>query len=175
MVNWFWALVMVIIIQRIFELHIANKNRIWALTQGAQEFGRRHYPLFFALHIGWLIGWIIEGHLGRGQVSEFWHVWLSAFVLAQGLRYWCMISLGRSWNTRIIVIPGQFLIRKGPYRFLSHPNYLAVAVELISVPLLFGATTTAMSATLLNAVLILAIRIPEERQALQSNLRHPFL
>ncbi len=167
MVDWLGLLAIVIICQRICELYIARRNRIWALAAGAQELGTGHYPLFFLLHIGWLIGWTMESSLGGSAVSELWYVWFSLFVVAQGLRYWCIASLGRLWNTRILVIPGGSLICKGPYRFLSHPNYLAVAIELVSVPLIFGAITTATLATLLNAVLILGIRIPEERHALQ--------
>ena len=160
-------MVTIIISQRISELYIAKRNHTWALAAGAQEFGNRHYPLFFLLHIGWLLGLVIESSLNGGSVNEFWYLWLSLFIIAQGLRYWCMASLGRSWNTRILVIPNGAAISKGPYRFLPHPNYLAVAIELISVPLIFGAVITATLATFLNAVLILGIRIPQENIALR--------
>ena len=159
-------MVTVISSQRLFELYVAKNNRTWALTAGAQEFGAWHYPLFVLLHSGWLAGWIIEFSLGDGTVSEFWYLWLSLFLLAQGLRYWCMISLGLLWNTRILVIPDGEIICKGPYRFLRHPNYLAVAIELMSVPLIFNAVITATLATFFNAVLILGIRIPQENIAL---------
>jgi len=157
---------LLIISQRIFELYIARGNRVWALAAGAQEFGAWHYPLFFLLHIGWLVGWVVEFSLSGSSVSELWYLWLSLFMIAQGLRYWCMVSLGRLWNTRILVIPHGAPICKGPYRFLRHPNYLAVAIELISVPLIFGAVITAILATFFNAVLILGIRIPQENIAL---------
>ena len=160
-------MVTLIMIQRISELYIAKKNRTWAMTVGAQEFGASHYPLFFLLHIGWLVGWVIESSLSRGSVSEFWYLWLSLFVIAQGLRYWCMASLGQLWNTRILVIPGSRAINKGPYQYVTHPNYLAVAIELISVPMLFGAIITAIIVTLVNAMLILVVRIPEEEHALR--------
>ena len=159
-------MVTLIISQRLYELYIAKKNRTWALAAGAQEFGARHYPLFFLLHIGWLVGWVLESSLNDSSVSEFCYVWLSLFIIAQGLRYWCMTSLGRLWNTRILVIPDGVAICKGPYRFLRHPNYLAVAIELISVPLIFDAVVTATLATFFNAVLILGIRIPQENIAL---------
>jgi len=168
MVDWqMIVMVTLIICQRLSELYIAKSNRAWALKAGAQEFGARHYPLFFLLHIGWLVGWVIESSLGGGSVSEFWFLWLSLFMIAQGLRYWCMASLGPLWNTRILVIPNGLAINKGPYRFLRHPNYLAVAIELISVPLIFGAVITATLVTLFNAVLILGIRIPQENNALR--------
>lgn len=153
--------------QRIFELYIAKSNRTWALKAGAQEFGACHYPLFFLLHIGWLVGWVGESSINGGLVSEFWYLWLCIFIAAQGLRYWCMASLGSLWNTRILVIPGSRAIDKGPYRYVTHPNYLAVAIELISVPMIFGAIITAIIVTLLNAVLILGVRIPEEEHALR--------
>ena len=167
MVDWWAMLAVVIIIQRMIELYIARRNRIWGFGLGAQEFGAGHYPLFFLLHIGWLIGWLVESNLHSSVVSELWYLWFSLFILGQGLRYWCMISLGKRWNTRILVIPGDEYICKGPYRFLSHPNYVAVAIELLSVPLIFGDIITGTIATLLNGVLLLCIRIPEERRALQ--------
>ncbi len=167
MVEWWEVMAVVIISQRLCELYIAKKNRIRVIAEGAQEFGRGHYPLFFLLHIGWLIGWITEYSLSSGEVSELWYIWFSLFVIAQSLRYWCMLSLGQMWNTRILVIPGKILIDKGPYHFLSHPNYIAVAIELVSIPLIFGAVITATVATALNIILTLAIRIPEENRALQ--------
>lgn len=168
---WIFIMAIVLVGQRLVELSIAKKNRTWALAAGAQEFGERHYPLFFILHIGWLIGWIAEGSLYSNNLSALWYLWLGLFVLAQGLRYWCITSLGRFWNTRILVIPGRALISKGPYQYLKHPNYVAVAIELIAVPLIFDAAITAMVATLCNAGLILGIRIPLEEQSLRETIR----
>lgn len=164
---WIVAMVTLIITQRIFELYRANCNRRWAITAGAQEFGAWHYPLFFVLHVGWLMGWVGEATLYNDSLSEFWYLWLSLFIIAQGLRYWCIASLGQYWNTRILVIPASQIIDKGPYRYLAHPNYLAVAIELVSVPLIFGAIITAVVATVLNVMLVLGIRIPEEKYALR--------
>lgn len=166
MVGWCILLAVAITCQRLAELLIARSNRKWSLAAGAKEFGAGHYPLFFILHIGWFAGWITESCL-RGALSEKWYIWFSMFIVAQGLRYWCMVSLGRQWNTRILVIPGQLAVSRGPYRFLAHPNYLAVAIELISVPLMFGAQISALVATILNAVLILGIRLPAEKDALK--------
>jgi len=117
--------------------------------------------------MGWLVSWVEESSLSGGSVSEFWYLWLSLFIIAQGLRYWCIASLGRLWNTRILVIPGSEVIYKGPYRYVTHPNYLAVAIELVSIPMIFGAIITAIIVTLLNAMLILGARIPENRRALR--------
>ena len=156
----------IIIGQRLGELLLAQRNRRQALACGAQEYGVSHYWLFFILHSAWLAGWVLEGR-AAGALSAVWPVWLSLFICAQLLRYWCMFSLGRCWNTRILVIPGQPYVRRGPYRYLRHPNYLAVIIELAAVPLLFGAVWTAAAATLCNGVLLFFIRIPAEEKALQ--------
>lgn len=162
-----WFLAALIIIQRLLELRLAARNRATALAAGAQEFGATHYPLFFVLHSGWLVGWIVEARRRGSKLSQFWAGWLALFGAAQGLRYWCIASLGRAWNTRILVIPDAAPVRRGPYRFLAHPNYVAVALELLSVPLIFGAWVSALIATALNAALLLGVRIPAEEKALQ--------
>lgn len=161
-----WVALAFVALQRLLELRLARNNLKWALSQGAKEYGREHYPLFFLLHVGWMLGWLVEG-LTRNQPSSIWWLWLAVFVLAQGLRYWAISSLGRYWNTRILIVPGAKKISSGPYRFLSHPNYLAVALELLSLPLMFNAWITAIIATVLNAILLLGIRIPAEERALQ--------
>jgi methyltransferase len=163
-----FTLLGLIILQRLLELRLAARNWAWALAAGAQEFGAGHYPLFFLLHTGWLVSWAGEA-LARGpRLSGDWSLWLALFGLAQALRYWAITSLGRRWNTRILVIPGELPVRRGPYRWLNHPNYLAVALELATVPLIFGAWLTALIASLLNALLLLGIRIPAEEKALRS-------
>lgn len=154
-----------VITQRLLELRLARRNQHWAMAQGAKEYGQAHYPLFFLLHGGWMLGWVIEGSL-RNQLSPLWWVWLLVFIAAQALRYWAIQSLGHYWNTRILVIPGARRIQTGPYRYLPHPNYLAVALELLSLPLVFSAWITALVASLLNAALLLLIRIPAEERAL---------
>lgn len=167
MVNtWVWLIFAVIVGQRLLELYVARQNRILALAAGAKEIGAGHYPLLVIMHGGWLAGWVIEATL-YNSLSGIWYVWFGMFLGAQILRYWCIATLGRQWNTRILVIPGNTLIRRGPYRMLKHPNYLAVAVEFACVPMIFGAVTTAVLATIANAVLLTRIRIPLEEQALQ--------
>ena len=152
--------------QRTVELFIARRNRIYIESIGGQEHGAAHYPLFFLLHGCWLAGWVYEAVSGGG-LSSIWPVWLGMFLLAQGLRYWCMRSLGCFWNTRIFIVPGRNKIKDGPYRFIAHPNYLAVCIELACVPLIFDAGVTALSASGLNALLLGAVRIPAEERALQ--------
>lgn len=163
----YWLIVMAIVIisQRLGELCLARRNRLRMLQAGAREYGRSHYPLFFILHALWLAGWLTEGSL-YGKISPYWYFWLLCFALAQGLRYWSIASLGICWNTRILVLPGDQRICSGPYRLLRHPNYIAVAVELVCVPLLFTAWITAILVTLLNALLLVGIRIPAEEKAL---------
>ena len=136
------------------------------MAQGAIEFGASHYPLFFILHTAWFVAWIAEARI-TAQLSGIWPLWLVLFMGAQLLRYWCIASLGYHWNTRILVIPGHKAVHKGPYRFVSHPNYIAVAMELLCVPMMFGAAITAAVFTILNAALLLFIRIPEEAKALR--------
>ena len=100
------------------------------------------------------------------MLSKYWYIWAIVLVNAQILRYWCIASLGYCWNTRILVIPGAERISNGPYRFLRHPNYVAVALEMLSVPLLCNAFITAFLASICNAFLLLKIRIPEEERAI---------
>lgn len=158
-----------VIVQRLAELRLARRNEQWARSRGAVEYGAGHYPAFFLLHAGWLAGWISEASLGGPVIAAEWPAWLALFAGAEALRYWAIASLGRRWNTRILVLPGEPPVRRGPYRYVRHPNYIAVAVELAAVPLLFDAWITALVAGVLNAVLLLAIRIPAEEQALAAS------
>jgi methyltransferase len=167
-----WSTAGLIGLQRLLELRLARRNQADVMAMGAQEFSPGHYPLFFMLHTSWLIGWLVEANRRGSSLSPRWSVWLCLFLLAQGLRYWAIVSLGPFWNTRIVVLPGTDRIRRGPYRFLAHPNYLAVAAELAAVPLLFRAPITALVVSLLNAALLLGIRIPAEEQALRRGLTH---
>ncbi len=161
------ALFGVLAVQRIAELRVAKRNEAWARRSGAREFGAAHYPLFFVLHVGWLFGWVVEGSLHTESLSPRWWAFVAAFAAAQGLRYWAIGTLGQRWNTRILVLPGRAPIVRGPYRWVPHPNYVAVALELAAVPLAVGAPWTASIASVLNAVLLLGIRIPCETRALR--------
>ena len=167
------AVFLILVIQRLLELRLARRNRTWAVDHGAVEHGAGHYPLFFLLHSAWFAGWLLEGWLRGGQAAPGWPLWLALFLLAQGLRYHAITTLGRRWNTRILVFPDRPPVAGGLYRWLRHPNYVAVALELLSVPLFFGAWITALVATLLNAVLLLGIRIPAENRALRREAPRP--
>jgi methyltransferase len=153
-------------VQRVLELRLARRNEAWAREHGAVEHGAGHYPLFFVLHTGWIVGLVVEA-IVRGEPSPWWPLWLGAFALAQGLRYWAIASLGPRWNTRVLVLPESPLVREGPYRWIRHPNYVAVVIELAALPLAFGAVWTAAIVGVLNLALLLAIRIPCENRALR--------
>lgn len=157
----------VIAVQRILELRLAKRHEAWARAQGAVEYGADHYWMFFPLHAGWLFAWPIEAILRGNALSSWWPLWLALFVMAQGLRYWAIYSLGPRWNTRILVFPGQPLVDRGPFRWVRHPNYVAVVTELVSVPLVVGSWVTAVVFSSLNLALLLGIRIPAEVEALR--------
>jgi methyltransferase len=156
------AILLLVTLQRLAELWLANRNSRDLLANGAREFGAGHYPLIVALHAAWLAAlW----SWAPGQPVNF--PWLILFALLQLARAWVIASLGPRWTTRIIVTPGAPLVRAGPYRWLSHPNYVVVAMEIAVLPLVFGLWQIALLFTLLNAA-VLAIRIKAENDALAS-------
>lgn len=167
MVGWLAAgFAVLVLLQRFGELRIAQRNGQHLMELGAAEYGASHYPLFFWLHGAWFVGWLTEV-AGNPSLHSLWLFWLLLFLAAQVLRYWCIFTLGQFWNTRILVLPGADLVCKGPYRYMRHPNYLAVAVELFALPMIFGCWVTASVAAVLNGILLLGIRIPAEERALQ--------
>jgi methyltransferase len=113
-----------------------------------------------------VVGLHAPGGLGGAELSVLWPLWLALFVGGQALRYWAILSLGERWTTRLIILPGTPLIERGPYKHLQHPNYLAVALEIFSAPLIFGASFTALAFTLLN-VGVMLLRIRTETRALR--------
>jgi methyltransferase len=156
-------LIAFVAVQRVLELRVARANERWARAHGAAEYGRSHYPLFFVLHPAWLLCIAVEGRRSRGP----WNIpALLAFALAQPLRYWVIRTLGPYWNTRILIVPGGTRVSGGPFRYMTHPNYAVVALEIASAPLAVGAWRTALAFTVLNAALLLLIRIPAEERAL---------
>lgn len=157
-------LVLGLTLQRLLELRVAKANERWARAQGATEYGQGHYWTFFVLHPAWLLCLLLEGRASRSRVS--WPM-LALFLLLQPLRYWVMRSLGRYWNTRILIVPNGQRVQGGPFKYLKHPNYAVVALELASGPLAVGAWRTALAFSLLNAALLLGVRIPTEEAALR--------
>lgn len=147
-------------LQRLGELWLSNRNTRRLLARGAHEVGAGHYPLIVAVHASWLasLWWLARGR----PVDGFW---LGMYVLLEIGRIWVLATLGPRWTTRIIVLPQTRLVRRGPYRFLNHPNYVVVAGEVAVLPLVFGLWQVALLFSLLNAAALL-IRIREENRAL---------
>ena len=158
--------VLLVAAQRLFELRLARRNERRARAWGAVEWGKGHYPFIVGLHSLWLVSTFVEGLLRGPVFPVYWPAALVLFLLVQPLRYWAILSLGESWNTKILVVPGAKPVRGGPYRYLNHPNYVAVVVEILTFPLIFGAWLTALVFTLLNAA-VLRLRIREESRALR--------
>ena len=158
------AILGLVTLQRLGELVLSRRNTERLLAQGAREAAPGHYPLIVALHAAWLVGlWYLA--VWRGGVGVSWG-WLVVFVVLQGLRVWVIATLGPRWTTRIIVLPGAPLVREGPFRFVSHPNYWIVAAEILVLPLCFGLAWYGIVFSVLNA-LMLWIRIRAEEAALR--------
>jgi methyltransferase len=163
---WFTALVAVIALARLAELRRAARNRRLLLARGAQETGAAHYPAMVAVHAGWLIGSTAEVWLlGRRFIPALGIPMLVLLGLAMGLRYWVILTLGERWTTRILTLPGEPLVAVGPYRWLRHPNYLAVTAEIAALPLVHGAWWSAIAFSAANVV-VLRVRIAAEEAAL---------
>jgi methyltransferase len=164
----FTVLVAAVALERLAELVVSNRNAAWSLERGGVETGRRHYLVMVVLHTGLLVGALVEVWWRRPDF-EPWLGWpmLALVVASQALRWWCITTLGPRWNTRVIVVPGLPLVSGGPYRWFSHPNYVAVVVEGFALPLVHSAWTTAVVFTVCNAVL-LTVRIRVEDAALRS-------
>jgi methyltransferase len=160
-------LIALVVAERLAELVVARRNLRWSRARGGVEYGRGHYPLIVAAHVGLLAGALLEGWLlDRPFVPALGWPMLAVAVLAQGLRWWCITSLGPRWNTRVIIVPGLPLVGKGPYRWLRHPNYVAVVAEGIALPLVHTCWLTASLFTVLNLA-VLSTRIRVENTALR--------
>ncbi len=161
---WYWGLLGLVVIERLVELVISNRNARWAFSQGAIERGQTHYRVMTALHTAFLLACALEPWLLERPFPAPW-AWIAIGLAlgSQGLRYWAISTLGKRWNTRVIVLPTSEPVTGGPYRFVRHPNYLAVIVELAALPLIHGAWLTAVVFTVANAVLLRTrIRVEEE-------------
>ena len=147
-------------LQRLGELWLSNRNTRRLLARGAIEHAPGHYSLIVAVHASWLaaLWWLAP----LRPIDGFW---LAFFVLVELGRIWILASLRHRWTTRIIVMPGAQLVRRGPYRFIDHPNYWVVTGEIAVLPLVFGLWKTAIVFSLLNAG-VLFIRITAENRAL---------
>ncbi len=159
-------LIAIFAVERLWEVRLSLANARRALAEGGKEYGKGHYPVMVVLHTLFLIACPLEVWLlDRGFTP--WPGWLMLAVslLTQGLRYWVITTLGWRWNTRVIIVPGLPLVAAGPFRWLRHPNYVAVCLELLALPLVHGAWMTALVFTVANA-LLLRVRIGVENRAL---------
>jgi len=157
------AILTLVTLQRLGELWLSKRNtgRLFAL--GGQEHSPAHYPLIVAVHAAWLatLWWL-------APTQPIDSLWLALFFLVEIARIWVLVSLGPRWTTRIIVLPGAPLVARGPYRWISHPNYLVVAAEILALPLVFGLWRAAIVFTIVNAA-VLTIRIRAENRALSAS------
>lgn len=164
----YYLLILAVGGERLVELVISKRHAAWALARGGREYGRSHYPYMVAIHTALLIGCVVEvWTLERPFLPWLGWPMLAVVVLSQALRYWCIATLGKRWNTLVIVLPGVPLVQKGPYRFFKHPNYVAVVAEGIALPLVHSAWITALLFTVANAA-VLAVRINVENAALRT-------
>lgn len=163
----FYLFFAVIVFQRLAELIIARRNEKWMKRNGAVEFGQDHYGMVVSMHLLFFVSFLFEVVIFRNTLSTYWIWLLPVFLITQFVRMWALSSLGKYWNTKIIVLPNANVVRKGPYRYIKHPNYVIVTLELIVIPLMFEAYITAAVFTVLN-IAMLSIRIPAEEQALKT-------
>lgn len=162
----FTALVALVGLERIAELVVSTRNAAWSRERGGVETGLGHFPFMVVLHLALLVGALVEAWVRRPDVPSLlaWSM-LALVIASQALRWWCIATLGRRWNTRVIVVPGTPPVTSGPYRVFRHPNYVAVVVEGVALPLVHAAWITAAVFTVLNAAL-LTVRIRTENAAL---------
>ncbi|GAA0593108.1 isoprenylcysteine carboxyl methyltransferase family protein [Streptomyces crystallinus] len=160
------VLVLLVVVERFAELVVARRNGAWSRARGGLEYGGGHYPAMVALHTAFLLGCLVEPWAAdRPFLPPLGWPALGLALAAQALRWWCISTLGPRWHTRVLIVPGLPLITSGPYWYLRHPNYVAVVVEGLALPLVHTAWLTALVFTLLNAAL-LSVRIRCESTAL---------
>ncbi|RDI43048.1 isoprenylcysteine carboxyl methyltransferase family protein [Falsibacillus pallidus] len=163
--TFFLVFFIFLIFQRLTELLLAKKNERRMKELGALEFGKLHYYFMTGMHSLFFAALFAEVMISRRGMNSLWVLLFTGFLLAQAARVWVISSLGQFWNTKIIILPEAKLTTKGPYKFIKHPNYLIVTLELLIIPFMFNAYLTMIIFAILNAV-ILSIRIPLEERAL---------
>lgn len=166
---FFIIFVSFVVVQRLVELFIARRNALKLFSLGAVEYDKKGYTYIVLLHISFFAALVSEFIFLDRNLNTIYPYLLVIFLMAQFLRYWAMSTLGIYWNTRIIVLKGSGLIQSGPYKFLKHPNYIAVVTELAVIPLMFSCCYTALFFTFMNLI-VLKRRIKIENSALLNNL-----
>ena len=172
--NLLWIILGILMVQRVSELLIARRNEIHMKANGAMEFDKIGYRVIVLMHIGFFISLVLEYILLYGKLNKFWIPLLILFILAQFLRYWAIGTLGRYWNTKILVIPQTMPINRGPYKYVKHPNYIVVITEIAVIPLIFSCYLTAVVFSILN-ILVLRRRVKIEEKALSGAITYPQL
>jgi methyltransferase len=165
---FYLVLILAVGAERVAELVVSRRNLAWARRRGGREQGFGHYPFMVVLHFSLLVACLVEA-AHRSFIPALGWPMIALVVLAQALRWWSIATLGPRWNTRIIVIPGVPLVEAGPYRWLRHPNYVAVVLEGIALPMVHTGWFTAVSFTVVNAGL-LRVRIASESTAMAQAL-----
>ena len=160
----FFVFISYVILLRIGELLLSKRNEKWLLQNGAVEYGKKHYPFIVALHTLFIISLIIE--YSTQHTASFSLFFIILYFLILVFKAWVILSLGKFWNTKIYHISNLPLVKKGPYKYLKHPNYMIVIAEIAVIPLIFNLYYTAITFSLLNAIMLFT-RIKEENRTLQ--------
>lgn len=163
---YFFICIGIVVVQRIVELAVAKNHSKKMFGMGAVEYDGRGYRFIVLLHTVFFSSMIFEYFYLSRNLNTYWYILASIFLIAQVLRYWAIKTLGIRWNTRIIVLRGSPLIKSGPYKYLNHPNYIAVVTELASLPLIFSCYITAVIFSILN-FFVLKRRVGIEENALK--------
>ncbi|PEL11727.1 hypothetical protein CN601_09985 [Bacillus sp. AFS017336] len=158
-----------IIIQRVVELGIAKNNEKKLKQRGAIEFGQAHYKYFIILHSMFFLSILIENYFVQYVEIEFFTFLLILFIILQLARVWVISTLGERWNTKIIILPNEKLVKDGLYKYIKHPNYIIVTVELLVIPIMFHAYITTVIFSICN-LMLLKVRIREENKALLQSI-----
>ena len=162
----FWLFLLFVILQRLTELLIAKRNERILKAQGGIEFDKNGYRVIVIMHVAFFVSLICEKVFLSRMLNSYWIIFAALFGVAQFLRYWAIKSLGVYWNTKILVLPNHKLVIAGPYKFLRHPNYIAVVIEFAVIPLIFSCYLTAFVFSLINLIL-LRRRIKIEESAIR--------
>ncbi|WNG81429.1 isoprenylcysteine carboxyl methyltransferase family protein [Mycobacterium sp. ITM-2016-00316] len=162
----YYLFIVLIGLERLVELAVSRRNANWSFARGGREFGQGHYPVMVAMHSALLLSCIAEvAFAHRPFIPALGWPMVAVVAASTVVRWWCVATLGKHWNPRLIIVPGAELVRSGPYRWIHHPNYTAVAVEVAALPLVHSAWLTAIVFTIANAA-VLRVRISAENLAL---------
>ncbi len=162
----YYLFIVLVGLERLVELAVSRRNANWSFARGGREFGQGHYPVMVAMHSALLLSCMAEvAFAHRPFIPALGWPMVAVVAASTVVRWWCVATLGKHWNPRLIIVPGAELVRSGPYRWIHHPNYTAVAVEVAALPLVHSAWLTAIVFTIANAA-VLRVRITAENLAL---------